>query len=262
MNKKPMILAIASLGSVALIGTGFAGWVISTEATASAQGSITAYVVTDKRVRVVSESWDVAVAGEGNEKKTEIIFGKPDDSADGYVAPTYTWLTAESDVKNERLQAVYTVNLWSSVKAEPVVVPGENNADTYFSVTDNQAGSYAAALTNNYITGPAAGTAQKLETDTTKHAYYEITAGDDTTDPVGKNYVLKVHFDFGWGTVTNGQNPFLYFNANKATDKDASNSGKLYGDVAVAMLEAVKAANQVAFEFKITLKPGTVTTNN
>ena len=52
MKKKAMIMAVASLGSMALIGTGFAGWVISANATTNASGVIAAYDVADHRLSV------------------------------------------------------------------------------------------------------------------------------------------------------------------------------------------------------------------
>ena len=67
MNKKPTILAVAALGSLALIGTGFAGWVIVANATSTASGNITAYQVTDNRLTATG-TW-----AEGG----SIVFGKP-----------------------------------------------------------------------------------------------------------------------------------------------------------------------------------------
>ena len=57
MKKKAMIMAVASLGSMALIGTGFAGWVISANTSTDAKGVITAYDVKDQRLTISNEKW-------------------------------------------------------------------------------------------------------------------------------------------------------------------------------------------------------------
>ena len=75
MKKKAMIMAVASLGSMALIGTGFAGWVITADSEAKAGGVITAYDVADQRFTITTVGWKNG--GESfNNEKGKIVFGK------------------------------------------------------------------------------------------------------------------------------------------------------------------------------------------
>ena len=80
MKRKAMIMAVASLGSMALIGTGFAGWVISANATTSAEGVITAYDVKDQRLEIVAGT-GFAHMVESTENGA-IVFGKPTASTE------------------------------------------------------------------------------------------------------------------------------------------------------------------------------------
>ena len=244
MNKKPMILAIASLGSVALIGTGFAGWVISTEATADGNGTITAYTVTDNRVRIDDEGW---VGDESN--ANSIVFGKPSTGADT------GWFKADSDVAVEKLSAHYHIDLWSSVKAAPSIV-----------ATSTVAGEgYDAALTANYIAGPAVGenvAIAKVDTaPTTTGIAYVVTAGAETTTPaVGQKFTIDVYFNFDWGTEFGGKNPYTYFSDFQANA--VKTTGVTYADFAKASMDVVATANSATFSFAMTINPGTATTNN
>ena len=260
MNKKPTILAVASLGSLALIGTGFAGWVISTSATASADGGITAYVVADERVRIESQGWDEP--DPSNAAKTEIRFGKP-----ATMEVEHPWLTADSDVGVERLEAVYTINLWSSVQAAPTI-----SLNTY-SVAEatSPASLYGTALDGEYITGPAItnspaelpganisglddnGVASAVA-DLNSKVYYTLNAGATTSDPVGQNFQIQVHFVFGWGAKVGGVNPYNYFNAQDPAERP-NDGTKTWGDLALEALTAVKNANGASFNFTMTIAP-------
>ena len=97
MKKKAMIMAVASLGSMALIGTGFAGWVISANTTASADGLITAYDVVDHRLSVEGGKWTTANAAKGN-----VVFGKG-----GTVSAEKPWFNFEG-VSTEQLEDTFT----------------------------------------------------------------------------------------------------------------------------------------------------------
>lgn len=75
MKKKAMIMAVASLGSMALIGTGFAGWVITADSEAKASGVITAYDVADQRFTIKDGKWKNGGETFANDKG-KIVFGK------------------------------------------------------------------------------------------------------------------------------------------------------------------------------------------
>ncbi len=104
MNKKPTILAVAALGSLALIGTGFAGWVIVANATSTASGNITAYTVADRRLIVSEAKWGTEKTNSGS-----IIFGKP---ANPDPSVTSAWFYGE-EMQTEKLEDSFVVNVHS-----------------------------------------------------------------------------------------------------------------------------------------------------
>ena len=68
-TKTKLTVAVASVLSVAaLAGTGFAGWVISKDASKDTQGNVTVYDVTDKTVTIT----ELKLV----ENKNNIIWGK------------------------------------------------------------------------------------------------------------------------------------------------------------------------------------------
>lgn len=124
MKKKAMIMAVASLGSMALIGTGFAGWVISANATANPGGVITAFDVADHRLVVEKGTW-----ANTNNEVGSIVYGKKGTAVAG------NWFNFDEKVTEEQLTDTYTFG----------VKPNDTNDEgtfslkkqtTWFEVTD------------------------------------------------------------------------------------------------------------------------------
>ena len=284
MNKKPMILAIASLGSMALIGTGFAGWVISTTATASAEGSVTAYTVIDERIVLneASKKWD-----DDNATATRIIFGTPA----GYAQQDNDWLFdkvnegagADEAMETERLQGIYSFDFWSSgtgANYEPTIT-------LTHTVTDTAANGYAAALASrssavattlngqakslsgSYIDGPAIPESDPIDDlanrsedlidatvaeDLAAGVHWAIEtytpAGTEADPGFGGNggtyYHATILVKFAWGGLVDNTNPYTFFNEYQGTEVTP-----VVTDFAKEYLEAVAAANTASFSFTV-----------
>lgn len=93
MKRKTLTLSI--LACLALIGVGFASWIISADTSTTAQGSFIVDTVSDK---------SYTVTGDWKDKKSEIIFSAPTGDT------TSGWLTNDS-AKKENLTVTYQLTV-------------------------------------------------------------------------------------------------------------------------------------------------------
>ena len=244
MNKKPTILAVGVLGSLALIGTGFAGWVITAEQTVPANGSITAYEVTDNRVFIDSTVWVGSVDPNTNNR---IIFGAADTQEGGSDKFDSPWLTMPG-MEHENLSVTYRIT--------GRYTNSHLNIGAKYTVNDSTTGGYAAALANHLITGPAVAANTAFDTDAADPIHYTVTPDGEATDGKHK-FILDVVWTFGWGSYFGGenpQNPYDFYNHKTATeDVSAGNPGFNWADDAAEKLAALESANNVGFEFTLKL---------
>lgn len=195
MKKKAMIMAVASLGSMALIGTGFAGWVISANATTSASGVVTAFDVADHRLVVEGGTWDKKNAN-GN---GEIIFGT--NNATGLKNNWFSF-TGE-DGKTEQLEIVYTFTVKSKdADDNGTFTVARQEGENKFKLTTG-AENWSSAKTLGLV---AAEPDVKFDTPASG-AYTLATAG--TT--------VNMTVTFKWGTHFGEKNPLEFYN-NGDTD--------------------------------------------
>ena len=221
MNKKPTILAVAALGSLALIGTGFAGWVIAANAETSAEGTITAYEVTDNRLTIDKDTaaWD--------DKTGSIKFAKP-ATLTSYEG---AWFTFEGD-DTEKLTATYNV----TVKSKNADDAGKVKATAEVAVSEREGKTaWTEAVAANYVADPSV----------------EIKLGEsaaqqegDTIQRGGMNYSFIVKFGWGSHFSVNGEakNPYDFYNSSDAATK---------GDDAADAMAAIAKINQAKFTLKI-----------
>lgn len=94
MKRKGILLASAILGSVAIVSTGFAAWVITSPSTSTtAQGNIEVETVSDERISLTAKL-----------EKTDFVFGSPSDMNN-----PKAWLKNNSDAGTEVLKTKLTV---------------------------------------------------------------------------------------------------------------------------------------------------------
>lgn len=243
MNKKPTILAVAALGSLALIGTGFAGWVIVANATSTASGNITAYQVTDNRLTATGKwAGDSATTDSGS-----IVFGKPSGASD---TPS-TWFKS-NDVDEQKLSDTYTLSIESKNKDDNAQV----KVSAKLAITENKSDPttqtpYADAVHNNWIKAPTL----TLTGSTTNPAtnLFESETSSITLSLSDGTATAEFAFTFAWGSHFEGQNPFTYYNSKKAKDPIGS-TGKTYGEDAATVMGALGKINDTQFSIAFTIE--------
>lgn len=97
MKRKTLTLTLSILACLALIGVGFASWIISANTSTTAQGSFIVDTVADKTY---------VVSGEWLENKSSIIFGAP-----ATMNAQNPWLTNNSEGKTENLTVTYQLTV-------------------------------------------------------------------------------------------------------------------------------------------------------
>ncbi len=203
-----MIMAVASLGSMALIGTGFAGWVISANAEFTANGTITAYDVKDRRLQVTEGTWSRPVDGT-TDPSGAIIFGAA--TAEDQKKVSDAWFTMDG-MREEVLDNTYffTVKSGEGDVRTLSIVPTLTVYSKYVAKGDTGnvvSAEYAAAIADNAFIAPqdlvVTGNGNKLN-------------GETAID-------CSVKIAFKWGTKFGSNNPYVYYNG---ADKNAKDNGK------------------------------------
>ena len=210
MKKRTITISLIVLAFVLLIGIGYAGWVISSQTEATADGgNFTAYSVDSSTLQVSAVS--------GN-----IVFG--------YKAPasafTDPWLTY-TDVTAESLSATFTVTWTNQVSG------------TKFTLTPQ---AYYANATSTEIPLNS-----KLIKAPTFSATGDAVVGEDGKLQLNAaDGTATVTVLYGWGTCLSDatyDNPYLFFNSNTKTETAdvyyADSNGETYEELASAALAAL-----------------------
>ena len=194
MFKKSIIMGIAAVGAMSLVGTGFAGWVISRSVQEVATGNVKAYAVTDSTV-------DVEIAKSAD----NIIFGKPSNYSPSDVGK---WLMPDNEVADEVLSTTFTITVSNfantSQKAYLSYKLELPTIDAQYATVAISSTSHASQVTSQ---GPVYNLEQTQSNGT---AVYTITV------------------TYAWGEAfkpTNGSagvNPYIYFNAKPYSEANAT----------------------------------------
>lgn len=235
MKKKAMIMAVASLGSMALIGTGFAGWVISANTETSAKGVIAAYDVQDQRLKVTGGTWTTPVSE--SDKSGQIRYGSP-ASVEGVTSP---WFTFGSDVKTEVLTNEYKFTV-ASGDADDKAVFTVNPTLAIEEKKVSEQNVWESAKTAKIVVDPVA----KVTSTTTN---LNGTTGVE----------VKVSVTFAWGAhFTVGsevKNPYFFYNSKNVGDKidDTVEQTKTWGDDAAEFMHKFATLDQLGFTLNIAI---------
>ena len=247
-SKFPLGIKIASiLACVAVLSVGFASWLVLRPVEQTNQlGSFTTYTVSEQGVDVTIE----ATADDA-----DIVFGY------GTSSVTNKWLKYESGMEAEDLTATFKISF---------NVADDTDTDYITDVANNLTINFNPNITvdSKYVTvssvkyGIADVSAGKTEYNTVSYdgsltlqsnGSYEATITPGATET---NKVVFVKVQFAWGSATDTQNPYTYFNSVEYGDAHADDDSKTNGEVAVEMLEAINAANSAAenqaFEITVT----------
>lgn len=205
-NKKMAVAGISLLGSIGVISTGFAGWIISAAPVSNnGTGTITADGdVTSKSVTLV-------------EKECKF------DDASIYYGPNATskeggWLTATVD-KAPKLTATYTLKFnYSGVKTITIF-----NIKIEEVIASGNSSKYQPLLTSNYVDALPALTKTAQENRSAITA--KVTSVDDSAISYSDNQIsytvienvpgistVTFKIEFAWGSAFDYLNPMDYYN--------------------------------------------------
>ncbi len=231
MKRKTLSLTLCLLTCLALIGVGFAAWIITATDTQTRTGNIEVDTVTDNRY-----SLDVTPA-EGSAQS--IIFGAPATMND----TNATWLTNSGGAdKTESLEATFTVKVLKGNDAKGIAV-NYNGGDPVAEAPTMTVGVSVFNADDSANTAWATAIAQHVVSDFT----VEITSA--TTDENGTVYTVKVIGH--WGSAFNNAdgtpiNPYNYYN-------DGTKTAATHGEEAVTNLGYVAALANAKYKLTLTV---------
>lgn len=183
MKRKTLTLTLSILACLALIGVGFASWIISAGATKNAEGSFIVDTVTDNRL-VATGRW-ITINGEevtSNDNSAKVSFGAP-----ATMDNTKAWLTNDGKGTVAKLTVVYELTV------------------------KTKGGEFVSNLADNAITGTVSCS------DTAYNTKYVALPKLTVTNKGNGIYYLQLDFD--WGTDFAGNNPYDYYNGKTYTDE-------------------------------------------
>ena len=214
MKRKTLTLTLSILACLALIGVGFASWIISPNATKEAEGSFIVDTVNVKTYKV---------EGAWLNSQSKITFGAP--ATMNAVNP---WLTNNSEGKTENLTVTYqlTVTYGDGSKATRIA-----NKITAL-VTAPKNANYTAAVNGKLIIAPTNATVEETGEGT---GVYNITV------------------TYQWGEHFGKVNPYTYYNAKTATDKLSGTETTYMQDAKTSLETLSKIEASVQFILNITV---------
>lgn len=215
-KRKSIILAASILGSVAIVSTGFAAWVITIDKGTTATGNI--------EVDTVSDGSIVLTAGDVSKS---IVFGAREKTN----TVQNSWLVYSDTAKNENLTANVTLTVVGKEYLDTTTpftytleeVAGEGNSTPY-----------AAAVTAGYVTS----------LDNVSVIFSNVNEDNQAT----------VTLTFSWGTYFNNTNPIDFYNTY-AADAKRTESGPTYAEEAETVLGSDTFKNLANAKFKLTVTP-------
>lgn len=214
MKRKTLTLTLSILACLALIGVGFASWIISADAAKKAEGSFIVDTVTDKSYKVEG-NWL------GNQSK--ITFGAP--ATMNAVNP---WLTNNSEGKTENLTVTYQLKV---TYGDNTPATGIKDKITALVVAPENA-SYTAAVNGKLIIAPTNATVEETGEGT---GVYNITV------------------TYQWGEHFGKVNPYTYYNEKTATDKLSGTETTYMQDAKTSLDTLSKIEETVKFTLNITV---------
>lgn len=220
MKRKTLTLTLSILACLALIGVGFASWIISADTSTTAQGSFIVDTVSDK---------SYTVTGDWKDKKSEIIFSAPTGDT------TSGWLTNDS-AKKENLTVTYQLTVKYGVNT-----PATGIKDKIITTVSAPADpNYTAAVNGGLISAPTSATVEETAEGS---GIYNITV----TYKWGKHFADSAE-------ASEGVNPYTYYNGKEATGKLNGSETTYMQDAKTSLETLSKIEASVKFTLSITVK--------
>lgn len=232
MKRKTLSLTLCLLTCLALIGVGFAAWLITYNSSAEATGNITVETVSTRTYQVVVTNVENA---------NNIRFTAPQTQN-----ASYKWLTSSASTgQYEQLTAEFTVfvNITDNGAKNKVQVnyPGKRSTDNTlptitntFAIVDTESNAWANAVLEEVVA--------------------DLTASDVvwTENHSGEEYTYTVQITGKWGKHFNYLNPYNFYNSKESASAFVSgNSGTKWGEDAATYLGYVADLDGVTFKLTI-----------
>lgn len=225
MKRKTLTLTLSILACLALIGVGFASWIISANTSTNAEGNIIVDTVRDKSYVISAASWK-----DGNSK---ISFGAPKE-----MNVTDAWLTNDSTDKTENLTVTYQLTVTYADTTPATGLVDSNKIVATFGAPNDP--KYNKAISDELIIAPES----TIITETSA-GVYEITV----TYKWGKHFANSAD-------ATEGVNPYTYYNGNgrQANDIIGETSTTYMQDAKTSLKTLEDIGANVEFTLTIDIK--------
>lgn len=218
-KRKGILMASAILGSAAIVSTGFAAWVITSEPETTATGNIDVDTVHDDRI-LVNATW---VDG-----KDDVVFGRPESASTG-------WLTnTDGPVQNLDLALSVNISLAHEDASNYETADLDGTLTVDFVINDGK------SIDPQYIVVPS------------YTSSYTVTDGTLSSN-------IPVKFSWGTYFGGQNPYNFYNDGDKKPNDKVSQESNDTWGDHAYTGLNAIQAYSEYTFTitltFTLTLNP-------
>ena len=239
-TKTKLTIAVASVLSVAaLAGTGYAGWVLSHNVSDKKEGSMVAYGVTDKTVKLEIKDFDDPKA---------IVWGKT--NKDSALQHSWFGFTAVNDEAFNPALNFTVTNIDTDDHTEPII------ESATITVIDS-GNAYKDCLDKNLITGVTDNGSGTFVTD--------IKAGLVKTSQTSSSNVFNYKLNlqavkdknlFGWGIAFENKNPVNYYNQFSAEDtveETSATTKTTYFEDAKSKMGRIEKLNHISFRIDLTV---------
>lgn len=216
-KRKIILFGVLIFASIALISTGFAAWIMSTNANKDTPGNVTVGQVTDSSLKIEDL---------GLSKTTLMLEPKEEDN---------TGRVRNDGTNFESLETVVTANISPTVYIKEVVVK--------FVVPLG----VKKAADEGYIVLPEFACLEEEVATFAKGKTYVLTS----TDKAQAKYALSEKIEIKWGTKFNNQNPGVYYDddpvGQNVKDADVKKALEDFRALVYGYFDALNAAeNQTA----------------
>ena len=221
-NKKMAVAGISLLGSIGVISTGFAGWIIGAP---SQQGGGSGSITADGDVTTLGLEKVTEGTGFGTDSKavdSNIVFGASNTTSGK------GWLTANlgtGNAKQEDLKAEYTFNVKvtnvSKITINPITFT--ESSGTYAKLADTDSADNvlgklptlqnAVSTTAGYITVSQTGGTAITVTPAANKVEIDVAKPNEA-----KQVSIKFAIGFAWGRVFGHENPIVHYNKLEKAD--------------------------------------------
>lgn len=216
MKRKTLTLTLSILACLALIGVGFASWIISANTSdSSGAGSFIVDEVKDRTYTISGQKWV--------NEKSEIIFSAPTGET------TNGWLTNDS-TKKENLSVTYQITVQYGDGTAATGLASEDSKKLTAVVTAPGDSNYQKAISDGLIVAPT--NAEVKETETA--GVYEITV------------------TYQWGSHFDSKNPYAYYNAQIDPNAKIESTEITYLEDAKSSLKTLEAIDS-SVKFTLTI---------